>query len=202
MEECIIILDDELSKAQAPLDSYLSIRLTLFLNAYYLNLAGSLDNLAWALTYYHSLLNNIDEDKLKHRQFAHLLGERFLTELRTKHLEQLSNTLEPFRKWYREMRELRDPAAHRIPLSVPCSIYSEEDLREHERLDKEAAELIAKGEHRRGMNFICQSYQLGKYTPIFISETSKIKLYDLAGRINLDHGNWQKIVEAVFKVSF
>jgi hypothetical protein len=31
MEECVIVLDEELSKARAPLDSYLSIRLTLLL---------------------------------------------------------------------------------------------------------------------------------------------------------------------------
>ena len=100
------------------------------------------------------------------------------------------------------MRAFRDPAAHRIPLSVPRSTYSEEDVREYERLDKEATELIAKGELERGMTLIHSSYQLGKYMPIFITETAKIKPYDLAGRINLDHGNWQKMVEAVFKMGF
>ena len=202
MEEWIIILDEELSKAQAPLDSYLSARLTLFLNAYYLNLSGSLDNLAWSLTYHNALLVNIDEDDLKHRQFAQLLGKKFLTKLRNKHLDQLSFTLEPFRDWYWEIREFRDPAAHRIPLYVPRSIYSEEDIKEHERLDKEAAELISKGEYDSGMNKIYTSHQLGKHIPIFVSETSQIKLYDLAGRINLDNENWQKIVQAVFEMGF
>lgn len=52
MEEAVVVLHEELSKAQKPLDHYLSTRLTLLLNAYYLNLAGSLDNSAWALAYH------------------------------------------------------------------------------------------------------------------------------------------------------
>src|SRR5437764_12243444 len=100
------------------------------------------------------------------------------------------------------MRDFPGPAAHRIPLNVSRSVFSEEDVKEHERLDREAAELIAKGEHDSGMNLIYQSQRLGTYMPIFIAETSRIKMYDLAGRINLDHGNWQKIVEAVFNTGF
>ena len=77
MEESIIILDEELSKSQGPLNTYLSIRLTLFLNAYYLNLAGSLDNLAWALVYHKGLLNDINEDTQRHRRFAQLLEKSY-----------------------------------------------------------------------------------------------------------------------------
>ena len=66
-EEAALILDKELSKAQNPLSHYLSIRLTLFLNAYYLNLTGSLDNLAWALTYQHRLKDNNNGDKPEQR---------------------------------------------------------------------------------------------------------------------------------------
>jgi hypothetical protein len=202
MEEATIILDDELSKAQGPLSHHLAIRLTLFLNAYYLNLAGSLDNLAWALTYHHNLINNIDEDKLEHRRFAQLLGKDFLAALRRSRLDQLSAEIEPFRDWYWEMRDFRDPAAHRIPLFVPTSVYSEDDVKESQRLDTEAAELISKGEWDEGMSLLSQSYGLGKHMPIFISETSEIKPYDLAGRVDDDHQNWLKIVEAVLRLGF
>jgi hypothetical protein len=203
MEEVTIILDDELCKAQGPLSQHLAIRLTLFLNAYYLNLAGSLDNLAWALTYHHNLIDSIDEDKLEHRRFAQLLGRDFLAALRRSRLEQLGAEVEPFRDWYWEMRDFRDPAAHRIPLFVPTSVYSEDDdVKETLRLDTEAAELISKGEWDEGMSLLQQSYRLGKQMPIFTSETPGIKPYDLAGRVNDDHQNWLKIVEAVFRLGF
>lgn len=139
---------------------------------------------------------------MKHRKFTQLLGMNFLAALRENHLDPLADALEPFRDWYWDVRQFRDPAAHRIPLSVPPSIYSEKDLKEYERLDKEAAELFAKGEWDSGMNSFRQSHQLGDYMPVFISETSQIKLYDLAGRIEHDHRNWQQIIEAVFKSGF
>lgn len=96
MEEVIVILDAELSKARTPLDGYISIRLTLFLNAYYFNLAGSLDNLAWALTYHHSLINNVDEDNPKHRQFAQLLDKRFLAELSQQQFRSIKRHIRNF----------------------------------------------------------------------------------------------------------
>src|SRR6266850_1202625 len=135
LEEAILILDEELSKAQNPLSSYLAIRLTLFLNAYYLNLAGSLDNLAWALTYQHKLIDNIDEDNPKHRKFVQLLGKNFLARLRQNNLGPLSEALEPFSDWYQDVRQFRDPAAQRVPLNVPSSVYSEDDVKRYQRHD-------------------------------------------------------------------
>lgn len=202
LEEAILILDEELSKAQGPLGSYLAIRLTLFLNAYYLNLAGSLDNLAWALTYQHKLIDNIDEDNPKHRKFVQLLGKNFLARLRQNNLEPLSDALEPFSDWYQDVRQFRDPAAHRVPLNVPSSVYSEDDVKRYQRLDNEAAQLIEQGERDRGRELIHQSHQLGKYMPIFISEAPKIQFYDLAGRVDHDHKNWLQIVETVFRAGF
>lgn len=202
MEEAVVILDDELSKAQGPLSHYMAIRLTLFLNAYYLNLAGSLDNLAWALTYHHNLISDIGEDNLEHRRFAQLLGRDFLAALHRSGLDQLSAEIEPSRDWYWEVRNFRDPAAHRIPLFVPTSVYSEEDVKESQGLDTEAAELIAKVEWDEGMGLLRQSHQLGKQLPIFVSEAPGIKLYDLAGRVEADHQNWLRVVGAVFGLGF
>ncbi|MEK6304643.1 MAG: hypothetical protein AABO41_28500 [Acidobacteriota bacterium] len=124
VEAAIIILDDEISETQSPMDHYLAEKLALFLNAYYLNLAGSLDNLAWALTYHHNLIPNVNEADLKHRRFAQLLTKAFLIELRQNNLDPLADALEPFRDWYQDMREFRDPAAHRIPLRVPPSVWT------------------------------------------------------------------------------
>jgi hypothetical protein len=203
MEEALITLDDEIRKAQVPLSSYLATRLTLLLNAYYLNLVGSLDNLAWALTYHQNLLTtNVDENDKKHRRFAHLVGEKFLEALQQKQLHQLVSGVKSLRDWYWEVREFRDPAAHRIPLLVPTAVFSETDVRQYQDLDKEAADLISNGEWRKGMNLLRQSHQLGEYMPIFISETVDIKLYDLAGRVDQDHENWLTISRLVFEFGF
>ena len=100
MEEAILTLDQEIGRSEEPLDHYLATRLTLLLNTYYLNLAGSLDNLAWALTYQYSLVEDVDENNWKHRKFVQLLDEKFLAKLRERNLEQLGKELQPFRDWY------------------------------------------------------------------------------------------------------
>ncbi len=201
MDESVITINEELTKAQKPLGSYLSARLTLLLNSYYLNLSGSLDNLAWALIYHHNLLEKIDENNFQHRKFAQILGKEFLAAF-PENLTQLATTLKPFNDWYWEMREFRDPAAHRIPLSIPHAVYSEEDVEKRNVLDKKSAELFSKGLYDEGMNFMRQIEQLGKQMPEFISENSKIERYDISGRINLDHENWDKVVKSVFQLGF
>ncbi len=202
MEEAILTLDREIGKSEEPLNHYLATRLTLLLNAYYLNLAGSLDNLAWALTYQYSLVEDVDENNWKHRKFVQLLDEKFLAQLRERNLEQLDKKLQPFRNWYLDMRQFRDPAAHRIPLLVSHSVYSEEDVKKAQELDEAAAQLIRQGEWKDGMNLLRQSDQLGKHIPIFISEKPEIQCYDLARQVNFDHANWLRIVEVVLRIGF
>lgn len=202
MEESLLILNEELGKIQGPISSYLSIRLTLFLNAYYLNLTGSLDNLAWALTYHHSLLPNIDESKREHRSFVQLVGKNFLSTLLQKQLTQLHGELELFRDWYWEIREFRDAAAHRIPLSVPLAVLSDADVEQRTDVDQRAAELITNGDYRDGMNLLRESFRLGTFEPIFVSETSGIKGYDLLARVDQDHNNWLKTVIDILQFGF
>lgn len=202
MEESIVELHKELQAANGPLSSYLASRLTLLINAYYLNLAGSLDNIAWAIIYQHSLREPVIEENFGLRKFAQLLGKGFLAALSEKGLEELCQLIHSKHKWYREMKEFRDPAAHRIPILVPCSLYSEADVCEHRRLDSEATELLARGEHREGMATWRKANSLGKQMPVFASETSSLQIYDLAGRVNLDHENWYALASACLSIAF
>jgi hypothetical protein len=48
LEESVVVLDDELGRADGPLNSYLASKLTLLINAYYLNIAGSLSSVPWS----------------------------------------------------------------------------------------------------------------------------------------------------------
>jgi hypothetical protein len=202
MEEAILSLDSEVGKTNEPLNHYLVIKLTLFLNAYYLNLAGSLDNLAWALAYQHKLMDEIDEDNLKHRRLAQLVSKDFLRLLRQNNLESLCTMLEPVQAWYWDIREFRDPAAHRIPLNVPSAICSEDDIQRAKELDEQAAALISGGEWESGVDLMHQSYRVGQHVPVFIAEAPKIQVYDLAGRIDHDHGIWLEVVNNVLQEGF
>lgn len=202
MEEAILSLDSEVGKFHEPLDHNLVIKLTLFLNAYYLNLAGSLDNLAWALAYQHKLMNEINEDEPKHRRLAQLVDKNFLKLLRQNDLESLSTLLEPVQKWYRDIRKFRDPAAHRIPLYVPPAICSENDVQRVKELDEQAAVLISEGEWKSGVDLMHQSYKVGQHEPVFMAEVPKTRDYELAKQIAHDHGKWLEVVNNVLQEGF
>lgn len=196
LQESVVVLNDELQNADGPLNSYLATKLTLLINAYYLNLAGSLDNVAWAITYHHCLWDPIDENSWKQRKYVQLMGKEFLDAISKKELSDLKNFLWSLKDWYWEMREFRDPAAHRIPITVPCAMYSESDAKEIERLDSESASAIEKGDRAAAREAFQKSNSLGQQMPIFISESTSRQIYDLAARVNQDHVNWHRIVEA------
>lgn len=202
IESALISLDSGVGKSDAPLSHYLAGQLTLFLNAYYLNLAGSLDNLAWALAYQHKMVDGIDEGNRKHQRIVQLVGNDFLKLLREKNLEVLGDLLISMQDWYWDIRKFRDPFAHRIPLLVPHSIYSDSDAVAAQEMDSRASEFISNGEWRKGMDLLHQSFSLGKHVPVFIAEGLEMQLYDLASRIDQDHEMWLNIVNAVFKEGF
>ncbi|MEM7062855.1 MAG: hypothetical protein AAF572_06800 [Cyanobacteria bacterium P01_B01_bin.77] len=202
MEKAILDLDSEVGNSNEPLSHNLSIELTLLLNAYSLNLAGSLDNLAWALAYQHNLIKDIDKDNSKHRRLAQLVSKDFLKLLQEHRVGALHTMLEPLQKWYWDIREFRDPFAHRIPLYVPPAVCTEDDEQRAEEWDKQAAELMAAGEWESGRSLMYQSLNVGQHLPVFIAEVLKIQIYDLAGRIDDDHGIWLGVVDNVLQEGF
>lgn len=96
MESALISLDSEIGKSEKPLSSYLSIELSLLLNAYYLNLTGSLDNFAWALNYHLKLFSSVDETTVKDQRKIQLVGDDFLKEIKKKGLQRLANRIRKY----------------------------------------------------------------------------------------------------------
>lgn len=202
LEESVVAMDDELQRIDGPISSYLASKLTLLINAYYLNLAGSLDNMAWAIAYHHSLWDPIDESDWKQRKDEQLMRKQFLDAISAKGLSSLKSLLSSQIAWYWEMREFRDPAAHRIPITVPCAIYTDSDISEMERLDSESANAIENGEHAAGREIFRKLSLLGHGMPVFISESTSDRLYDLAAQVNQDHVHWHRVVEALLHEGF
>ena len=67
-----------------PLSVYEATECAIHLNAYYLNLRGTLDNLAWVLQYEWGLLANVAEDT-RGRLGCNLFGRQFLKALKARH---------------------------------------------------------------------------------------------------------------------
>lgn len=202
MEEALLTLDRELGSSDAPLNKYISIKLTLLLNTYYINLVGSLDNLAWALSHQKNLLENIDEANSKHRRRTQLVDKNFLKLLQDKGLGNLSSWLKTVSNWYWDVRNFRDPAAHRIPLYVPPSICSEKDIERANTLDAQAAEMISNDNWQQGLDMLDESRNVGEHQPVFVTDDSGIKVYDLKGQVNQDHKMLLKVIDNVFQNGF
>lgn len=106
---------------KSPLSVYQVSECMVHLNAYYLNLRGILDNLAWMLQYSQGVLPGISEGGKKGITDVNLFGKRFLDSL-----DKLTPALGAFirsrMKWSCDLAALRNPAAHRIPIYVPRSV--------------------------------------------------------------------------------
>jgi hypothetical protein len=93
--------------------TFIMPELNIHLNAYYLNLRGALDNLAWILQYEWQLMPGVTE-KNKPQKIG-LTAPGFLL-----HLHRISIKLEAaltdYSSWVKEVKLLRDPAAHRVPI--------------------------------------------------------------------------------------
>ena len=95
----------------------------VYLHAFVINLSGIFDCWAWALVLRHGLLARIGGPKhvgmflSRTQSFLPLALQRYVT-------------TEPIKSWHGEyLKSYRDALAHRIPLYIPPSAFSEQDAK-------------------------------------------------------------------------
>jgi len=94
--------------------------------------------LAWALNYQFSIVDAEEEKTRRTRSRCDLFRNDFLDALhRLK--PNLLNSLRNFEDWAAELKELRDPVAHRLPLTVVGGCLPMESTSEFEKLWAKAA---------------------------------------------------------------
>jgi hypothetical protein len=179
------------------LDPDLTTDLNIHLNAFYLNLCGALDNLAWMLAYNFGLLPNLSENQKKHRSFCNLFGTPFLSSLEQR-LPDLIRTLREYQSWNRDIRKFRDPAAHRIPLYAPPGIHTDDTTPRRVALERQASEVIQKRDSHTWLTLQMEIRGLATYMPMMIaSESTGLELHLLQGQIPQDQAAFLKISTAV-----
>jgi hypothetical protein len=145
-----------------PLSADESVELTRDLNVIYINILGTLDNLAWAL------LHEFAPEKAKTTPskiglFNHCISkdDRF---------KRLSSVLDPHRDWSRDLANRRDPSAHRIPLTIPPQVLVHEDgaqIFEFPRDFEHAAQSL---DFARADEKLKQTERIGRFVPYFIHD--------------------------------
>jgi hypothetical protein len=145
MQRARVTVRDECLDRDQAFPARVATDMAIHLNSFYLNLAGSLDNVAWALAFEHRLRPDLDESDWDSRQFCGLFRDEFQEALDGKVDARLS-ILDRLDEWYDEVREFRDPAAHRIPLAIVPGTLEQGDREEYDRIQAEALELLRDGD--------------------------------------------------------
>jgi hypothetical protein len=98
------------------------------LNSIYINILGVLDNYAWAMVHQAG-----QEETKQARPIS--IGLFKPTLAADSNLRTAIGALSHFSDWARDIKDLRDPAAHRMPLYVPPAAYTADDATEFNRYE-------------------------------------------------------------------
>jgi|ERR1700693_55589 len=187
---------DELAPTEggAPVDADSAVLLNIHLNAFYLNLCGALDNLAWTLKYEWALLPDATEANSARKECS-LFGKRFLDEVGHRN-RQLASSLAASAEWNQSLRDLRDPAAHRIPLYATPGVLPPERLAELK--SKEEAALAAIDRDESALPDLDEARSLASYLPIFVlSGTEGLSIKSIPEQLGDDHRHFLGIASEV-----
>jgi len=215
-----------------PLSGNTATDLMMHLNSYYYNLPGAFDNLAWALTYELELLGNVQEEggKGTSRIFVNLFGDKFLDALEEKR-PQIVPMLKQYLDWNRDIKELRDPGAHRIPLRFVGGFIDKNDneelnslheqrkqkMMEYEEISKQQGEALSEGKMDDFLALIASANDLldevlnlqsnvekvGVFAPTIItSDASGHELRSAPDQLEQDQRNFLSIARLILTEGF
>ena len=181
-----------------PLSPYEATDCAIHLNAYYLNLRGTLDNLAWVLQYERQLLAGVTEEGGRGKQACSLFGSRFLAAL-TSQQPELASVLEPHSHWASELAELRDPAAHRVPIYVPPSVItSQEQLDKFRRIEAQADAAPSERSDRPIREIYREAQAVADFAPVrTISTPQGLEMRVISEQVRYDHDKYLTIARAI-----
>jgi hypothetical protein len=175
------------------------------LNVIYINIRGVLDNLAWFLV---EMFGTPSTRRLPPMKIA-LFGKEFLKD---RNLVDVAALVAGFSDWNKELSSRRDPAAHRIPLSVPPAIIDRETRAEFDRAANaysasfnEGVEAVSQGgdaleKFERTEVLFDQLQWVGRFYPVFVHHPYEglIKIYPTVPQ---DVGQLVKITRGIFDLA-
>ncbi len=140
--------------------------LDVHLNSFYLHLCGSLDNLAWCLAYQTGLLGEADEFNPAFRRRVDLFREEYKKAVRELD-RKVGDSLDHYSDWYKELRSVRDPVAHRIPLYAIPAVLNEDQEKQFCEAYTGYSESLAKGDLLTAETCLKKVRSVGDYRPLF-----------------------------------
>lgn len=136
------------------------------LNTIYINVVGTIDNYAWCLLHERG---SVEIKSLAATRIG-LFARDFLND---PSMASLRTSLTPYVPWFAELRSRRDPAAHRIPLSVPPAVLLPEESRRYQAIEQEVGDAIGRKEFDRAEQLWAEQEALGAFLPKFLHDPGK-----------------------------
>lgn len=171
-------------------------RFNIYLNSYYMNIFGSLENLAW-LIYFERIYPGIKLNK----KYIYLFGEKFL-QVCEKHGFLLKELNDTYLSWVRELKKKRDPIAHQVPLYIPYRVLRNENQRnEYNEIILLANRKAKEHDFDEYMNLMYKSRKVGEFVPMIWlvdSEEELLRFIDFRSIINSDI---QKLIEILYNIT-
>ena len=172
---------------EKPLEFDELLKLMQDLNTVYINIRGVLDNLAWALLHEVAPECAFEIRDLQVGLFKPCIVKkaRFVS---------IADEIQKHCEWNRELKNRRDPSAHRIPLTVVPQIVNAHQATALSDLHSETWKAIGEGQHEAAHDMIREQEQIGIFRPLFWHDPSEapIPIYptvseDLRHMIELFH---------------
>lgn len=189
------------NKKKSPLSIFEVDIYTIFLDAYYFNLRGALDNIAWALTYEFELIPITDEEKMR-RSIDLFEGTFHKIEIKNKNIY---NIIQEYSSWNVEVKKIRNPIAHRIPVSFPGKVLTEDKLLLQNNIYDEINSMFCldwKNNHRFYIEKIgdlqSEAQSIGNFLPfIDLSSDDGHKTYNAVDQMNIDQTIFLNLINEI-----
>lgn len=147
---------------ESPLSHDEHQELSVDINVIYMNLRGILDNFAWCMLYEKdsSLINQIHANDIG--LFSKAFRKKFSL------FSNIQTDIQKHDKWFEDLKDKRDPVAHRIPLYIPSSIVTPDEAKLHEELHEKFLQDAAKLDFESADSAFQQMDKIGKFGGFFV----------------------------------
>lgn len=164
------------------------IDVALNLHAFFVNIFGLLDNLAWVLIHEKQLAGVTDKKKvgLFKKETKKYLSNEFCQYLDSP----------PMKSWHSQyLTNYRDALSHRIPLYVPPQILNTEQKTQLTQMDQEIINCYKTRDFNAIDKLRKQQMNVGTVCPFFVHDSSESKAVFLHPQIIADFNTIEEIVK-------
>ncbi len=136
-----------------------------YLNSIYIDLLGLMDNYAWTLAHQLGNAETLAADKMHIGLFKKVLA-------RDPGIAPVIEEVVSFSDWEKEVKERRNPAAHRMPLYVPSAALTPEDVSTYNRLGTQASAALHEEKFELYQDLQNAQQRLGTFIAKFLHDPS------------------------------